>query len=72
MDANYGVYEGTTFKTERFAAYLERHHISWPLIPYSGAIDLKDETFRQLAKTHSRLSPLRELQTGRPRADATQ
>ena len=60
VDANYGVYEGTTFKTERFAAYLERHHISWPLLP-SGAIDLKDETFRQLAKTHSRLSPLREL-----------
>ena len=60
VDIHYGVYEGTTFKAERFASYLQRNKIPWPLLP-SGALDLKDATFRQMAKKHKRLSSLREL-----------
>ncbi|MEC8595058.1 MAG: DNA polymerase [SAR324 cluster bacterium] len=60
VDVSYGVFDGNTFKKDRFADYLRRQQISWPLLP-SGSLDLKDDTFRQMARTHSQLSPLREL-----------
>jgi hypothetical protein len=60
VDAGYGVYEGTTFKTDRFKAYLERRGLAWPRLP-SGALDLKRETFREMAKSHSEIAPLHEL-----------
>ena len=60
VDANYGVFEGNTFKAQRFAAYLQSKGIPWPRLD-SGALDLKEDTFRQMAKTYPRLSPLREL-----------
>ena len=30
VDSDYGIYEGTTFKTARFAAWLKRERIPWP------------------------------------------
>jgi hypothetical protein len=60
VDAHYGVYEGTTFKVARFAAYLEREGIPWPRLP-SGALALDDDTFRDQAKSYPQLQPLREL-----------
>ncbi len=60
VDANYGVFEGNTFKIQRFAAYLQSNRIPWPRLT-SGALDLKDDTFRQMAKVYPKLSPLREL-----------
>ena len=60
VDVDYGVFDGNTFKKDRFADYLRRQQIPWPLLP-SGSLDLKDDTFRQMARTHSQLSPLREL-----------
>jgi hypothetical protein len=33
VDALYGVYDGATFKTDRFIAYLQRERIPWPLFP---------------------------------------
>ena len=60
VDVSYGVFDGNTFKKDRFADYLRRQQIPWPLLP-SGSLDLKDDTFRQMARTHSQLSPLREL-----------
>ena len=60
VDVDYGAFDGNTFKKDRFADYLRRQQIPWPLLP-SGSLDLKDETFRQMARTHSQLSPLREL-----------
>lgn len=56
----YAVYDGSTFKAARFAEYLAQNGISWPLLP-SGALDLGDDTFRQFAKTHAKISELREL-----------
>src|SRR5262249_54593902 len=32
IDANYGVFEGRTFKADRFATYLVQHNIPWPLL----------------------------------------
>ena len=60
VDKDFGVYEGRTFKTELFARYLLRNQIAWLRLP-SGNLDLKDDTFRVMAKVHTNLSPLREL-----------
>ena len=60
VNANYGVFEGNTFKRELFAAYLRRKKLAWPTLP-SGQLDLKDSTFRQMARVYPSLSPLREL-----------
>src|SRR5215471_15287419 len=46
IDAEYGVFEGRTFKAARFAEWLGRNTIPWPRLP-SGELDLSDEAFRQ-------------------------
>ena len=55
-----GVFEGRTFKANRFAAWLDRAGIPWPRLE-SGALDLSDDTFREMSKAHPEVSPLREL-----------
>jgi hypothetical protein len=62
VDRDYGVYEGGSFRSERFLAYLTRNGIDWPQLP-SGAPALDDETFRRQAKRHPNLEPLRQLRT---------
>jgi hypothetical protein len=62
IDADYGVYEGPTFKQDRFAAWLTSRGIPWPLLE-SGALDLSDDTFRQASKAHPAVAPLRELRS---------
>ena len=60
VDQDFGVYEGRTFKTDRFAQYLNRNQMAWPQLP-SGGLDLQDKTFRSMAKSHPQIAPLREL-----------
>jgi DNA polymerase-1 len=60
IDQPFGVYEGKTFKSARFAEYLVRRHIAWPMLP-SGVLDLADDTFKDMACIHPELAPLREL-----------
>ena len=60
IDANYGVYEGRTFKVARFEAYLIRHGIPWPRLK-SGSLDLSSDMFRQMAKSYAVIAPLHEL-----------
>ena len=60
IDANYGIYEGQTFKQARFAEYLTKNGIPWPYL-VSGALDLKDNTFRDMARAYPQLGPLKEL-----------
>jgi len=62
IDAQYHVYEGRTFKQERFAQFLQSRGIPWPRL-VSGALDLGDDTFRQMAKAYPAISPLRELRS---------
>ena len=57
IDATYGVFEGRTFKAERFAGWLAANSIPWPLLE-SGHLDLSDGTFRQQARAHPAVSPL--------------
>jgi DNA polymerase-1 len=60
VDSQYGVYDSRTFKLDRFATYLSRHDIPWPTLE-SGQLALDDNTFRQMARLHPIVAPLREL-----------
>jgi DNA polymerase I len=60
IDREYGVYEGRTFKTEQFEAWLIRNDIPWPRLE-SARLDLADDTFREMARSHPSVAPLREL-----------
>jgi hypothetical protein len=62
IDAGYGVYDGRTFKADRFARWLAREGIPWPLLE-SGMLDLADDTFRQQARAYPSVSALRELRS---------
>jgi DNA polymerase I len=62
IDADYHVFEGRTFKAERFARWLAAADIPWPRLE-SGNLDLADDTFRQMAKAYPAVSPLRELRS---------
>jgi hypothetical protein len=60
VDTDFGVYDGRTFKLDRFTSWLTQAGIPWPRL-VSGQLDLSDRTFRQQAKAYPRVSPLREL-----------
>ena len=62
IDADYNVFDGCTFKIDRFAAWLARRDIPWPLLE-SGRLDLSDDSFRQMARVYPSVSPLRELRS---------
>jgi hypothetical protein len=62
VDRSYGVFDGRTFKVDRFAIFLGANNIPWPLLE-SGRLDLSDDTFRQQARAHPLVSPLRELRS---------
>ena len=62
IDANYGVYEGRSFRTKNWADYLQREGIAWPRLP-TGALELTDDTFKQMAKIHPKVAPIRELRS---------
>jgi len=49
-----------SFSSKRFAAWLIRNDIPWPMLD-SGGLDLSDETFRQMARQYPAVAPLREL-----------
>jgi hypothetical protein len=49
-----------TFSAARFAAWLSWNEIPWPWLE-SGALDLSDDTFREMARAYPAVAPLREL-----------
>lgn len=60
IDADYGVYDGMSFKETRFREYLTRNELAWPTTG-TGRLALDDDTFRDMAKRYPQLKPLREL-----------
>jgi DNA polymerase I len=60
IDRDYGVFEGRTFKADRFAAWLIKQSIPWPRLE-SGRLDLSDSAFREMARAFPSVAPLREL-----------
>jgi DNA polymerase I len=63
MDKPFGVYDGLSFRSQRFEQYLIRHGIPWPRLVESGALDLRDSTFKDQASIYPQLNNLRELRS---------
>jgi hypothetical protein len=60
IDAHYGIFDGHTFREEKFKEWLSINGIPWPRLD-SGRLDLKDDTFKAMARVYPRITPLREL-----------
>jgi DNA polymerase-1 len=60
VDKDYGVFDGTTFKTTLFEEFLIRHGIPWPRLG-SGRLALDRDTFKEMGRAYPIISPLREL-----------
>ena len=60
IDGDFGVFDGLTFKSDRFREYLLREGIGWPSHP-SGELMLDDATFRDQTSSYPQLLPLHEL-----------
>jgi DNA polymerase I len=58
----HGVYDGRTFKADRWGRLLASNNIPWPQLE-SGQLDLSDDTFREMAKAYPLVSPYRELRS---------
>lgn len=56
----YGVYDGTSFRADRFMAWLAARRIPWPLTP-TGRPKLDDDTFREMAQAYPELAMLQQL-----------
>ncbi len=62
VDRHFGVYEGRIFKRKKFEDWVIARDIPWPRLE-SGQIDLKVDTFRDMAKSHPEILPLKELRS---------
>ena len=62
IDKAYGVFEGPTFKSEKFREYLTKHSIAWPRLD-SGNLDMSKDTFKDMARSYPQLRALHELRT---------
>lgn len=60
IDSGYDVFEGRTFKADRFADWLIKQDIPWPLLP-TGRLSLSDSSFKEMARAFPEVAPLREL-----------
>jgi hypothetical protein len=56
----FGLYEGTSFREERFRAFLARRGYGWPEHA-SGRLILDDDTFKLFAGTYPEIGKIREL-----------
>jgi hypothetical protein len=62
IDQHYGVFEGHSFRLERWERWLIAHGIPWPRLP-SGRLDLSDDIFRQMARAYPKVALMRELRS---------
>jgi len=60
VNKDFGVYDGSTFKAERFAKFLSDRRIPWPKYP-TGTLKRDDDTFRDQVRRWPELQPLHEL-----------
>jgi DNA polymerase I len=60
IDANYRVFDGETFKRERFERFLAEAQIGWPRSA-TGQLSLDEGTFRGMARAYPVIAPLHEL-----------
>ena len=60
VDSQFGVFDGRTFKAERWAGWLARRGLPWPRLE-SGELALDEDTFREMARSHPDVALMREL-----------
>jgi hypothetical protein len=60
VDSQFGVFDGRTFKTDRWTEWVARRGIPWPTLE-SGGLALDRQTFREMARGHRDVSLMREL-----------
>jgi DNA polymerase-1 len=60
VDSRFGVFDGRTFKAERWAGWLARRGLAWPRLE-SGELALDDDTFREMARSDPDVALMREL-----------
>lgn len=60
IDEAYGVFDGESFRSERWEQYLIAHEIAWPRLP-SGRLALDDDTFKDMERIHPEIAPMRQL-----------
>lgn len=60
IDADYHVFDGRTFKLDKWAQWLASHDIAWPRLA-SGQLAHDDDTFREMARSNPAVAPIREL-----------
>jgi len=60
IDIEYQVFERRIFKVDRFTDWLVKSSIPWPRLD-TGRLDLTEDTFREMARIHPRVSLLHEL-----------
>jgi DNA polymerase-1 len=60
VNVGYGVYEGRTFKADRFEQWLKTRGIPWPRSP-SGALALDHDIFREMARAYPAIQSIHEL-----------
>lgn len=60
IDPKEEIYEGNTFKLERFSHWLVKNGIPWPRHE-TGSLDLSDDTFKEMARSYPLVAPIREL-----------
>lgn len=57
---HFGVFEGRTFREVNFKTMLRKLAIPWPRHE-SGKLDLREDTFKTMARLHPEIAPLKEL-----------
>jgi DNA polymerase-1 len=60
IDQQYHVFDGRSFREERWVQWLARQGIGWPRLP-SGRLCLDKNTFRDMSLAHPAVSPMKEL-----------
>lgn len=60
FDEQYDIYEGTTFKMNKFADYLKKNNIPWPRTD-KGNLKTCEDTFDEMSQKYPELKPLKEL-----------
>jgi hypothetical protein len=60
VDQEYGVYDGRTFKLDRFEQYLRTYGIAWPRTE-TGRLSLTDDVFKDMTKSYPALQRLKDL-----------
>jgi DNA polymerase-1 len=60
IDAGYNVFDGRSFRSDRWGRFLVAHNIPWLKLS-SGALDLSSNTFREMARSYPVVAPIYEL-----------